>query len=1229
MAQSTSIFARLDEILSRRIMIIDGAMGTMLQAAQLTEADFRGDRFNNHAGDLKGNNDLLVITRPDLIGRIHTEYLDAGADIIKTNTFNANAVSQADYNLSALSYELNVAGARIARAAADAATAKNPAKPRFVAGDMGPTNRTLSISPDVNDPGKRAITFDELCAAYHDAARGLIDGGADLILLETAFDTLNLKAALFALGGLFDSIGRSLPVMLSCTITDKSGRMLAGQTPSAFAATVMHARPLSIGLNCALGAEAMRPYLQELSHIADCRISLHPNAGLPDAFGRYTDTPGIMANIVAGFADDGLINFAGGCCGTTPAHIRAIAQALEQRTPRTIPAKRDAMMLSGLEPLVIAPDSLFVNVGERTNVAGSAKFARLIREKNFTEALQIARDQVENGAQIVDVNMDDAMIDGPAAMHTFLNLVAAEPDICKVPFMIDSSRWEVLETGLRCMQGKCIVNSISLKEGDEKFLANAKLIRRYGAAMIVMAFDEQGQADTYERKIGICSRAYSLLVDKAGVDPHDIVFDPNIFAIGTGIDAHRRYAIDFIESVRELKRLFPACLVSGGVSNVSFSFRGNNVVREAINSVFLYHAIAAGMDMGIVNPGQLAVYEEIEPRLRSLVEDLIFDRDPEATEKLLAYEGAASATSAAKGPDLSWRTLGAAERLTHSLIKGITEFIDTDVAELLAEVGDPVRVIEGPLMDGMNRVGDLFGSGKMFLPQVVKSARVMKQAVAILTPLIEARKEGASALKGRIVLATVKGDVHDIGKNIVGIVLQCNGWEVVDLGVMVPARDIIAKARELKADMIGLSGLITPSLEEMASVAAEMEREGFDIPLLVGGATTSKIHTAVKIASGYHGAVVHVKDASRAPGACASLAHPKLRRQFVTAIHQEQHELRERQKTIEQQVIIAPLDAARERKFSIDWTAYAPPAPRKAGVTRFEAIGVDVLRPYIDWTFFFHAWGLHAAYPGVLTHEKFGVDAKALWDDAQRMLDRIIAEKLFVPCGVAGIVPAASSGEAITLFSGSAARQPLGTITTLRQQVDGPDHPPLRALADFIAPATPVNAAPDWLGMFAVTAGHDVETAARAFSSAGDDYSAILLRLLADRLAEAAAEWLHERVRREVWGYAANEKLDAAELFKCTYRGIRPAPGYPACPDHSGKKLIFDVLDINRHCGITLTDSFAMDPVASVCGYYFAHPESHYFGIGRIGRDQLEAYATRTGIPLEEAKHRLASLLGY
>lgn len=1221
-------FKHLLSILEKRIMILDGAMGTMVQAAALSEDDFRGSLFSDHPVDLKGNVDILSLTQPDLIRKIHQAYIEAGADIIKTNTFTATSVSQAEYRCENRIAEINRQSAQIAREVADEFTLRTPNKPRFVAGDLGPTNRTLSISPDVNDPGLRSITFDELSASYKEAAEALIDGGVDLILIETVFDTLNCKAALCALADIYSETGSALPIMISGTITDSSGRTLSGQTPEAFAISVMHCAPLSIGLNCAMGAEAMHPYIQELSHTVGCHTSLHPNAGLPDHFGKYNDTPEHMGEIIAGFAHEGLINIAGGCCGTTPEHIRAIADALADIAPRSLPAIVNATRLSGLEALTITDDSLFVNIGERTNVAGSARFARLIREKDYATALQVARNQVENGAQIIDVNMDDAMIDGVDAMRTFLHLVASEPDICRIPVMIDSSRWDVLETGLKCIQGKCVVNSISLKEGEEKFLHYARRVQSYGGAAIVMAFDEEGQADTFERKIAICERAYTLLTGKAHFSPENIIFDPNIFAIGTGIDEHRKYALDFMEAVRELKKRFPRSLVSGGVSNVSFSFRGNKTVREAINSAFLFHAIAAGMDLGIVNPAQLAVYEEIPEKLRTLVEDLIFDRNDDATDKLLAWSDSGPSAAGVRTPDLSWRAEPVRKRLSHALVKGITEFIAEDIDTALSEYGDPVKVIEGPLMDGMNTVGDLFGSGKMFLPQVVKSARVMKQAVARLTPLIEEQRSDAGATtKGRIVIATVKGDVHDIGKNIVTIVLQCNGYEVIDLGVMVPSNTIISKAKELGADMIGLSGLITPSLEEMTQVAREMELAGLSIPLLIGGATTSRIHTAVKIAPKYGGAVIHVNDASRAPGVCASLTHPRLHNHYIATLHEEQHSLQLRQKEIEEHVNCIPIDEARKRAFSIEWSESVLPVPAVPGVSPFPLITVEALVPYIDWTFFFYSWGLKAAFPGVLDHERYGTEAKKLFNDARHMLDTIITEKRIVPGGVTGFFRAATTAADTVTLLATDGKTAVGSIPFLRQQIDGPEHPPLCSLADFIAPQS--SGLEDYIGMFAVTAGNGMEIVVREFTENGDDYSAVLVRLLADRLAEAAAEYLHEKVRKELWGYASEESLSAVELFRTEYRGIRPAPGYPACPDHFGKKLIFDLLSAEKHCGITLTESFAMNPPASVCGYYFSHEKSHYFGIGRIGEDQLVDYAKRSGISTETARHRLSMLTGF
>ncbi len=1233
MVDRSAVFGQLTDILRRRIMILDGAMGTMIQSMGLSEEDFRGKRFAGHPADLKGNNDLLSITKPEVIAEIHRNYLNAGADITKTNTINANSISQSEYGLSDIAYEMNRTAALIARREADKAAEKTPHKPRFVAGVIGPTNRMLSISPDVNDPGKRAVTFGNLVNVYSDAAKGLIDGGADIILIETVFDTLNCKAAIFALLQLFRERGTALPVMISGTITDRGGRTLSGQTPLAFAYSVMHMDPLSIGLNCALGAAAMRPFLQELADNIWVPVSLHPNAGLPDAMGWYNDSPELMADILAEYGREGLLNIAGGCCGTTPQHIKAISEALQELPPRQIPERPDLTYLCGLEPLRIGPDSLFVNVGERTSVSGSAKFAKLIREGNYQSALGIARNQVENGAQIIDVNMDDPMIDAVSAMRTFMLLVASEPDICKVPVMIDSSRIEVIEAGLQCLQGKCIVNSISLKEGEKRFIELAERIKLYGAAIVVMAFDEKGQAESFERKVEILSRAYKLLTEKAGVSQYDIIFDPNVFALGTGMEEHRRFGIDFINAVKELKRRYPACLVSGGISNVSFSFRGNNTVREAINSVFLYHAINAGLDMGIVNPAQLAVYEEIEPGLRNLIEDLIFDRSDDATDRLLSYRPVSASVQSDAVPEKeTWRNLSAAERLTHALIKGITDYIDTDIKELLEDFKDPVNIIEGPLMNGMNRVGDLFGNGKMFLPQVVKSARVMKQAVSLLTPVIEAKRHaekdtGKSIMKGRIVLATVKGDVHDIGKNIVAIVLQCNGWEVIDLGVMVPADVIIEKAKEVNAYIIGLSGLISPSLDEMQLVAAEMERSGLEVPLLIGGAATSEIHTALKISPHYHGLVVHVKDASRAPSVCSSLLHLQLRRQFTATVKKKQNELRSRHEEIERKVKMVPIGEARLRRPAIDWKNYTPPVPSITGVPVSYEFTIDSLVPYINWSLFFHAWGMNAAYPDILSNQTTGDDARNLFEDAKKMLNRIACERLFTPCGVVGFYHASTTNyDDITLFTDRYSRNLIDTVFMLRQQVETSGKQQFLSLADFIAPYE--SGIKDYLGMFLVSAGKEVEEVAGTFSSTGDDYSAVLLRLIADRIAEAAAEYLHELVRKKLWGYAETESLSPYELFKGKYRGIRPAPGYPACPDHGVKKLIINLLDTGNKKGIKLTDSFAIDPPASICGFYFSHPQSCYFPITRIGVDQLEDYSRRTGVSVDETKRRCAIIVG-
>jgi 5-methyltetrahydrofolate--homocysteine methyltransferase len=1225
MRNYSSIRQTLENTLNQKIMILDGAMGTMIQARGLTEADFRAERFRNHPIDLKGNNDILSLTQRGVIGSIHRAYLAAGADILKTNTFNANAVSQSDYDLAALSYELNRTAAEIAHEAIGSVAA---GAPRFVAGVIGPTNRTLSISPDVNDPGKRSITFDQLADAYTDAVAGLIDGGVDLLLIETVFDTLNCKAAIYAIKKICIEREIDVPLMISGTITDASGRTLSGQTPAAFVYSVMHAEPLSIGLNCALGADALRPYLEEIAATRSCMTSLHPNAGLPDAFGRYNDSPEKMAAIVGACGRDGLLNIAGGCCGTTPDHIRAIAEELAGVAPRPRHSPLSATCLAGLEPLVITPESLFVNIGERTNVSGSAKFAELIRSGDFAAALAVARQQVESGAQVIDINVDDAMIDGPAAMRKFLNLVATEPEICRVPIMIDSSRWDVIIAGLKCLQGRCIVNSISLKEGEEAFVQRATEIKQFGAAAVVMAFDEQGQADTEERKVAICTRAYNLLTQRAHFHPAQIIFDPNIFAVGTGIEEHKKYGLDFINAVRRLKTLFPDSLTSGGVSNVSFSFKGNNRVREAMNSAFLFHAIEAGLDMGIVNPAQLTVYDEIPADLRDLVEDILLDRRADATERLLAYSDTSGLARSGKSPDMTWRTAPYTERITHAMVKGITDFIDQDIDDALEHLADPLKVIEGPLMAGMNTVGDLFGAGKMFLPQVVKSARVMKTAVARLQPRIEQQHgAGQKVDKGTIVLATVKGDVHDIGKNIAGVVLQCNGYRIIDLGVMVSCRTILENVREVNADILGLSGLITPSLEEMGSVAAAMEQAGLTIPLLIGGATTSKVHTAVKIAPHYSGPVVHAKDVARAPQICATLMNPLMRRKFAEENRAEQEEARVHQQEIERHIDIVPLTEARKSPAGIDWTTYQPPVPQKPGITVFKDFPVDALIPYIDWTFFFHAWGLKSLYPAVLDHRDFGAEARKLFDDAQAMLRRISREKMLVAHGVAGLFPAyATADDDIVIDKGVAGGSDPAIIHTLRQQVRQSDNKHLTSLADFIAPQQ--TGIRDYIGLFAVSAGFGLDTAAGAFASGGDDYGSVMLRFLADRLAEAFAEKLHEIVRRELWGYAPGENLALADLLHLKYRGIRPAPGYPACPDHSEKAGLFSILRVEDTIGVTLTESFAMLPTASVCGYYFAHPAARYFSVSRIGQDQLGEYARRKGVEPSIAGQWLKPVLG-
>nr|WP_041641479.1 methionine synthase [Magnetococcus marinus] len=1201
-------------LLQQRILILDGAMGTMIQRLGLEEADYRGSRFADHPAELHGANDLLVLTKPQVIRNIHTAYLEAGADIVETNTFNGNAPSLGDYGLEALVYEVNLEGARVARQACDAVMAQQPGRICFVAGVLGPTNRTCSISPDVNNPGFRNIDFDALVADYANGTRGLLDGGADILLVETVFDTLNCKAALFAVRQVLEQRQLDLPLMISFTITDQSGRTLTGQTVEAFWNSVSHARPDTIGMNCALGADQLRPHLETLAEIAATRISVHPNAGLPNAFGEYDETPAMMADKVVAFAQGGLINIVGGCCGTSPDHIRAIAQRVAGLAPRQIPTLKPACHLSGLEPLTIDADSLFVNVGERTNVAGSARFARLIREGQYETALAVAREQVESGAQIVDVNMDDAMLDAQSAMVTFLNLMAAEPEISRVPVMIDSSEWRVLEAGLKCVQGKCIINSLSLKEGDEPFLKQAHLARRYGAAVIVMAFDEQGQADSYQRRIDICQRAYDLLVHTVGMEPNDIIFDPNIFAVATGIEEHNNYAVEFIQATRWIKQNLPGARISGGVSNVSFSFRGNNPVREAMHAVFLYHAIAAGMDMGIVNAGQLAVYEEIPVDLRERVEDVILNRRSDATDRLLevADHYRQSGVTEDKA-DAAWRSEPVQARLRHAMIKGITEFIDADVEEARSLAAHPLEVVEGPLMAGMNAVGDLFGEGKMFLPQVVKSARVMKQAVAYLVPHIEeANRQGGienrASGAGKILLATVKGDVHDIGKNIVKVVLQCNNFEVEDLGVMVAVETILDRAQESGAQIIGLSGLITPSLQQMTHVAKEMQRRGMQhIPLLIGGATTSKAHTAVKIAPVTEGCVVQVKDASRSVGVAAALLSARERDDFMAACVAEHEKYRAIHEQRSTRKPLLSMQEARARAFA---TPAAVTQAAQPGVHVLADYDLATLVPYIDWTPFFRTWELHGRYPEILSDSKVGQAATRLFEDAQQMLQEIIAQGSLKANGVLGLFNASRVGDDIELADG------LGTIHTLRQQRDGGEAP-CYALADFVGQG-------DTIGMFAVTAGIGVAELVAHHQAAHDDYRAIMVEALADRLAEAFAEHIHERARREFWGYAGDEALSKGDLIAERYVGIRPAPGYPACPDHTEKALLFKCLNAQEHAGMALTESFAMTPAASVSGYLFAHPQARYFSVGRIGGDQLEAYAKRKGMSVEEMAKWLA-----
>jgi 5-methyltetrahydrofolate--homocysteine methyltransferase len=1217
----------LREWFAERIVVLDGAMGTMIQRHKLTEAQYRDTRFAAAERDLKGNNDLLVLTQPALIAEIHRQYLEAGADVIETNTFNSTSIAQADYGLQHLVRELNFEAARLARAACDAYTAQH-GRPTFVAGALGPTNRTASLSPDVNDPGFRAIHFDELVAAYDEATDALIEGGVDLILIETVFDTLNAKAALFAVQQVFERRGRTLPVIVSGTITDASGRTLSGQTTEAFWNSIRHGDLLAVGLNCALGARQLRPYVQELARIADTNVAAYPNAGLPNAFGEYDETPDETAEILREFAASGLVNMVGGCCGTTPDHIRAIANAVHGLAPRKIAEPLRQCRLAGLEPLNISPESLFVNVGERTNVTGSAKFRKLIEANDYAGALEIAKQQVANGAQIVDVNMDEGMLDSEAAMVRFLNLIAAEPDVTRVPIMIDSSKWSVIEAGLKCVQGKAIVNSISLKEGEQAFLHAARLVRRYGAAVVVMAFDEKGQADTVARKVGICQRSYKLLVEQAGVAPEDIIFDPNIFAVATGIEEHNAYALDFIEATREIKRTLPHAMVSGGVSNVSFSFRGNDPVREAMHSVFLYHAIRAGMDMGIVNAGQLAIYAEIDPQLRDAVEDVILNRRPDATERLLElaarYKGE---TGVKRKDDSEWRSLPVAKRLEHALVQGIDEFVIEDTEAARLEATRPLDVIEGPLMDGMNVVGDLFGAGKMFLPQVVKSARVMKKAVAHLVPYIEAAQGGVAQKNGKIVLATVKGDVHDIGKNIVGVVLQCNNFDVIDLGVMVPCDRILETARREQADLVGLSGLITPSLDEMVHVASEMRRLGMKQPLLIGGATTSPAHTSVRIAPERDEPVIYVKDASRSVGVCQALLTPSQQPEFV-AKNAEEH-IRRREQHAAKTVKSPELDLglARANAHRIDWSRYQPPRPRTLGIRVFDDYPLDALLEYIDWMPFFNAWEFAGKFPDVLTDPVVGEAASNLYADARRMLKTLLAERWLKARAVVGMFPANAVGDDIEVYADETRTRVLTRLCHLRQQKGKPAGQAHWCLADFVAPKS--SGVADYVGAFAVTAGVGIEEHVARFEKAHDDYSSIMLKALADRFAEAAAEHFHERVRREFWGYAGDEQLSNTQLIREEYRGIRPAPGYPACPDHTEKSKLWELLDVERSVAIQLTDSFAMYPTAAVSGWYFSHPDARYFAVGKIDRDQVEDYAKRKGMSVGDIERWLAPNLGY
>jgi 5-methyltetrahydrofolate--homocysteine methyltransferase len=1220
---------KLKQAAQNKVLVLDGAMGTMIQRYGLQEADYRGDRFADHDSDLKGNNDLLSLTRPDIIRDIHSAYLEAGSDIIETNTFNGTRISQGDYGLESIVYELNVASARLAREAVDTFMERNPGEVRFVAGAIGPTNKTASISPDVNNPGYRGVTFEELVENYTEQARGLLDGGSDILLVETVFDTLNCKAALFAIQQLKEERKSDVPVMVSGTITDASGRTLSGQTTEAFYISVTHADLFSVGLNCALGAKELRPFLEDLSNIASCMVSAYPNAGLPNEMGAYDQGPDEMKAYIQEFVSSGLVNIIGGCCGTTPLHIKAMAEAVKGMAPRKIPEKKLPTSFAGLEPLIVREDFNFINIGERTNVTGSRKFARLIADGKYNEALSVAQQQVENGAQVIDVNMDEGLLDSVEAMKTFLNLVMSEPDIARVPVMIDSSRFEVIEAGLRCVQGKCIVNSISLKEGEDIFRKQASLLRKYGAATVVMAFDEEGQADTVERKVDICYRAYKILTEEIGFPPEDIIFDPNIFAIATGIKEHDNYAIYFIEATRQIKARCPGVKISGGVSNISFSFRGNDKVREAMHAAFLYHAIRAGLDMGIVNAGMIEVYEEVDKELLKLVEDVLFNRHEQATDALLAYAARNSGEGKSLQKDLEWRNGAVEERLKHSLVKGITDYIEEDTEEARQRYTNPLQVIEGPLMDGMNVVGDLFGAGKMFLPQVVKSARVMKRSVAYLTPYIDASKEASGGRsRGKILLATVKGDVHDIGKNIVGVVLACNNYDIIDLGVMVSADRILAAARENNVDIIGLSGLITPSLDEMVHVAREMQRLGFRQPLLIGGATTSRTHTALKIAPAYEGPVIHVLDASRSVGVASQLLSEEenVSSEFAGSVRKEYDQLREQRAAVATDKEFVTLAFARDQKQQLDWQTYRPTVPKRLGITVWNDIKVSELIPYIDWTPFFSSWQLKGKYPAIFRDPFVGDEARELYDRAQDMLAEIVQKNILGLRAVMGIFEANSDGDDVVLSNYNGAGDEL-RVHFLRQQRKRADGLPYQCLSDFVAPESAGYT--DYFGAFAVTAGLGIEPWLEIYQKSHDDYSSIMLKALADRLAEALAEFLHEKIRREIWGYAPNEKFGNQALIEERYVGIRPAPGYPACPDHTEKDILWRLLRVEEMTGIRLTESKAMFPAASVSGWYIAHPESKYFGLGNICKDQIVDYANRKQMSVEEAEKWLAPNLNY